>query len=605
MAARLTYRPTAASLTGGGRFLLVALLLGFGGVAQAADTTTGEHERVNVLIRGGATQLAQTLIDRYQSDFGSVNTDVWIEWERQRLVLYDAQHDWAGLTARVRNLPKGVPPEFARWARTEAAQAELNAGHTDSARRLLGELLWSGAGSGDDQAGWRQLVIRSYLLDDNVGDAVTALERYRADYGVDSPAWRTLEATVLLRANRPRDAYLKVGEVQTHEGRLLSLLAALRSNILAPKVVLERAEALAEETRNKPVVQQQVWLLAAEASQRAANPERRIFALERALTLARQFPAPERLFTTGADNLWSAYEQFAETVGNDAHLLVGQDRPWLARAEAYKRDDAMQARAFYAFLTTHAVEADNRALATRRLTDSLVEDGRGEVLRALYTTSQRNPKLAEVPEYVRYRLTDLALADYDIAFAAQLMQGLETPPNGEDPEMWALRRARVLIYAGQYADAVRLLTRILDKQDKVGDALSERYLQVLFDLQAAKRHGDAIDLLDRLMQQVDNPRTQREILFWIAESKVAEGEYQQAAELYLRSATYQNSNGGDMWGQTARYHAAEALGKAGLTQDARLVFQALLKHTEDAKQRAVIERSIQQLWLIEKKTTTP
>ncbi|MEK7712357.1 MAG: hypothetical protein AAB312_04795, partial [Pseudomonadota bacterium] len=81
------------------------------------------------------------------------------------------------------------------------------------------------------------------------------------------------------------------------------------------------------------------------------------------------------------------------------------------------------------------------------------------------------------------------------------------------------------------------------------------------------------------------------------------GDHQQAAELYLRSATYQHPTGGDMWGQTARYHAAEELGKAGLTQDARLVYQALLRHADDAKQRAVIERNIQQLWLIEKKAT--
>lgn len=605
MAARLPRPPTAASLAGGGRFLLAAILLLGAGVARAADTAAEAHERVNALIRGGATQLAQKLIDQYQPELGSDNSKVWIDWERQRLSLYGAQRDWAGLAARVRNLPKGVPPDFVRWARTEAAQADLNTRNTDDARRVLRDLLWSNAGSRDDQANWRQLVIRSYLLDDDVDDAVIALERYRADFGVDSPAWRTLEATVLLRANRPREAYLKVGEVQTHEGRLLSLLAALRSDILAPEVVLERAEALAEETRNKPVIQQQVWLLAAEASRRAGNPERRIFALERALTLARQYPAPERLFTTGADDLWNAYEQFAEATGNDAGLLVGQDKAWLARAESYKRDDAMQARAFYAFLATHAVEADNRSLAIRRLTDSLIEDGRGEVLRALYTTGQRNPKLTDVPEYVRYRLTDLALADYDIAFAAQLMQGLATPPNGEDPDMWTLRRARVLIYGGQYPDAVKLLGRILDKQNRIGDALSERYLQVLFDLQAARRHADAIDLFGRLMRQVDNPRTRREILYWIAESKSAQGEFQKAAEFYLRSAYDQTPTGGDMWGQTARYHAAEALGKAGLTQDARLVFQALLKHTEDAKQRAIIERSIQQLWLTEKKTTTP
>jgi len=607
MAARLPYRPTAASRVGGGRFLLAAILLLGAGLARGDAAADAEaHERVRVLIRGGAAQLAQKLIDQYQPRPGLLgDTDAWIAWERQRLTLLETQRDWAGLTARVQKLPAGLPDEFVRWAKTEAAQGELNAGHTDAARRVLRELLWSNSGSRDEQANWRQLVIRSYLLDDDVGDAVIALERYRADFGVDNPPWRILEATVLLRAQRPRDAYLRVGEVQTHEGRLIALLAALRSDVLAPKVVLERAATLAGETRNQPVLQAQVWMLAAEAAQRAADPERRIFALERALTLARQYPAPEHLFTAGPDDLWSAYDQYTEAVGNDAHLLVGQDQAWLARAEAYTRDDAMPGRAFYAFLTTHAVDPERRVLATRRLTDSLVEDGRGEVLRALYTASARYPDVAEAPAYVRYRLTDVALADYDIAFAAQLMQGLQTPPNGEDPDLWTLRRARVQIYAGSYADAVQLLAGILAQRDRVSDALSERYLQVLFDLQAAGRHADAIELLNRLSARVGNPRTRREILYWIAESKTAQGEYQQAAEYYLRSATYQNVSGGDMWGQTARFHAAEALGKAGLTQDARLVFQALLKHTEDAKQRAVIERSIQQLWLIEKQTTTP
>ena len=50
-------------------------------------------------------------------------------------------------------------------------------------------------------------------------------------------------------------------------------------------------------------------------------------------------------------------------------------------------------------------------------------------------------------------------------------------------------------------------------------------------------------------------------------------------------------------------YAAEELNKAELSQDARLFCQTLLQHEGDAKQRAVIERNIQQLWLIETKAT--
>ena len=595
---------TAVAPTGGSRFLWIAVwLAAIVPAVPAAELPDAIEARVQALVQGGATQLAQKLIDQHQP--GLSDTKAWMAWERQRLALYRAQHDWAMLAARVLNLPPDLPAEFVRWARTEAAEAEIQAGRAEGSRRFLRELLWSGEGSRDEQAQWRQLVIRSYLLEDRVGDAYNALESYRRDYQVDSAGWRLLEATILLRARQPKEAYVRVGEVKTHEGRLLSLLAALRADVLPARDVLVQAEALAEETRNKPALQVQVWALASEAARRVGDLERRLYALERALTLAREYPTPERLLVVQADDLWHAYGNYAEAIGNDRRLLVGQDAAWIKQAESYTRDEAMLARAFYAFLSTRAVEPDHRTQAMHRLVDSLIEDGRGEVLRALYTASDRYPELAKVPEYVRYRLADLALAGYDIAFAGRLMYGLEAPPDGEDQNVWVLRRARVLVYAGRYLDARRLLTELLDGNGTISDELAERLLQVIFDLQAAQQHGDAVALLEQLLRQVDNPRTQREILYWIAESRAAQGEYQQAAELYLRSATYQHATGGDMWGQTARFHAAEALGKAGLTQDARLVFQALLKHTGDAKQRAVIERSIQQLWLIEKKATTP
>jgi hypothetical protein len=572
-------------------------------VAAAAPAWDDQLRRVQALTRGGATQLALKLIDQYQP--APTDKKSWIEWEKQRLALYRAQRDWTLVAARVINHPPELPPEFSRWARAEAARAELQAGRAAGARRFLRELLWSGEGSRPEQAEWRQLVIRSYLLEDNVDDAQVALERYRADFRVDSPEWRVLEVTILLRAGKPNTAYLRIGEIKTHEGRLLGLLAGLRANVLAPKLALARAEALAEETRNKPLLQWQVWLLAGEAATRAGESARRIYALERALTLARLHPVPERLLAARSEDLWKAYARYAEMVGNDKHLLVGQDAKWFKHAESYKRDDAMHARAFYAFLSERAVDPARRALATRRLADSLIEDGRGEVLRALYTASERYADLGAVPAYVRYRLTEVALDGYDIGFAGQLIRGLETAPNGEDEKLWALRRARVLVYSGQYADANRLLAGVLAGQKTLSDEFVEKTLQVIFDLQAAHRHADAIALLEALLPAVSSRQTQREILYWIAESRSALGEYQQAAELYLRSASHHHPTGGDMWGQTARYHAAEALGKAGLTQDSRLVFQALLKHTEDAKQRAVIERSIQQLWLIEKKATTP
>jgi hypothetical protein len=602
MAARSCRLQAGVALTGGARFLLFACLLllaQFPLFSQAADSDAA-LERVRTLTKGGASQLALRLLDQNQP--AVAQTEAWMQWEKERYALYRSQRNWAPLTERATHLPPGLPPEFVHWAKTEAARARLSARDAEGARRVLRDLLWQEQGSRDERAEWRQLVIRSYLIENNVGDALIALQKYREDFQVNGPAWRQLEATILIRAGKPKEAYALVGDIKTHDGQLLSLLAGLRSGSLPPATVLTRALSLAEETRNKPVLNQQVWLLAAEAAARAKDGPRRIYALERALTEARTNAAPEPLLVANADDLWLAYDRYAESVGNEARLLVGNDAAWLKKAESYKRDDAMLARAFYAFLIGHA-GLDTRKLAQQRLVDSLIEDGRAEVVRALYTTSRRYPDLTAVPEYVRYRLADQALADYDIAFAARVMQGLENPPAGENPDNWTLRRARVLIYAGDQRAAVLLLNSILADKKQLDDAFAERYIQVLFDLQAAEQNTQAIALLESVFKLTTNARIQRESLYWMADSKAALGEHQQAAELYLRSATYQNPTGGDMWGQTARYHAGEELGKAGLTQDARLVYQALLRHTEDAKQRAVIERNIQQLWLMEKKAT--
>jgi hypothetical protein len=607
MAARRCVTQTAAAHPGGSRFFVCAALAALLALAMpgaaAAPAENGDLARVHALIKGGATQLAEKLIDQYQ--LAPAGPADWIRWEQERFALLRARRDWAALAARVISLPDGLPADFVRSARTEAARAELEGGHAEGARRFLRALLWSQDGSRDEQADWRQLVIRSYLVEDNVADAYTALERYRADFQVNNAAWRLLEASVLIRAGEAKKAYALAAGIQTHEGRQISLLAALRSNALAPPAVLQRATALAEETRNKPLLQQRAWALAAEAAARANDSLGRISALERALTGNRAGLSADGLFVVSADDLWPAYERYAETAGNNARLLVGNDGAWLKKARSYKRNEAAQARAFYAFLLTHAADDKTKDEAVHKLAASLIEDGRADVLRALFTAGSRYASPGSAPEYARFRLAELALADYDIALAARLMRDLDNPPAGEDVDRWTLRRARVLVYAGAYREAVALLERLLAGKPKVADDFAERYLQVLFDLQAADRHVEAIVLLEALMQQVENPRTRREILYWLAESRSAQGEFRQAAELYLRSATYQHPTGGDMWGQTARYHAAEALGKAGLGQDARAVYQNLLRFTEDAKQRAVIERNIQQLWLTEKKPTTP
>ena len=65
------------------------------------------------------------------------------------------------------------------------------------------------------------------------------------------------------------------------------------------------------------------------------------------------------------------------------------------------------------------------------------------------------------------------------------------------------------------------------------------------------------------------------------------------------SAMVVDAKAQDPWAQTARYQAAESLAKAGLQNDARDLFQQLLDTTKDPSRRAVLNREIQRLWLID------
>jgi hypothetical protein len=561
---------------------------------------SADAARIGALVKGGAPKLALKLLDKEQTS--GLPGAQWIALERQRLAIYDALHDWDAIAHRVQALPPDLPADFRQHALEQAAQARLAANDAEGARRFLRRLIWQEPADASKLAHWRRLVIRSYLLEDNLADAQRALLRYKQDYQAKGDVWQVLHAEILLRAGSHKAAFEMLAGVQSFEARLLRLLASLRAGQYRPRDALAEAEKLAGQLHAQPVWQRRAWVLAAHAAAAAKDFGAHVRALEKALALAPS-PGEPPMFRVRPDDLWPAYDRLAEATGNAARLLVGHDSAWIKKAEAYACSDRPRARALYAFLGRRAADAAARTLAHQRLADGLLEAGLGHTLQGLYTESRRYPDISAIPETVRYRLADKALADFNIQLAARLVKDLTDPPEGEDAELWGLRRARMLVYAGDYKPALALLSDVLNKHRRLESELSDRYLQVLFDLQAVDRHPEAAALLEGVYARTDNERLRREILFWQADSKSALGQYQEAAELYLRSATHNGATGEDPWGHTARFHAAETLAKAGLVEDARSVYQKLLKSTPDPRRRAQIERNIQQLWLSRRPTT--
>jgi tetratricopeptide (TPR) repeat protein len=221
------------------------------------------------------------------------------------------------------------------------------------------------------------------------------------------------------------------------------------------------------------------------------------------------------------------------------------------------------------------------------------------LLRHLYLDSTRFKDVAAIPAGVRYLLVDDVLELPDIPLASQLMRGLDEAPTGTDPAAWQLQRARVFVLGGNPDAGIAALQQLLAVSAAVNP---DDVLQVLFDLQTLGRDKEAIPFFEHLLASTLQPEQRRQILYWTADSYRALGDYPKAAELYLRSAMLPDPFSMDQWAQTARYQAAQVLGKAGFIEDARNLYRGLLNATHDAARQAVLEHDLQQLVLLPAKT---
>jgi len=177
------------------------------------------------------------------------------------------------------------------------------------------------------------------------------------------------------------------------------------------------------------------------------------------------------------------------------------------------------------------------------------------------------------------------------------MSGLNESPAGTREYDWLLRQARVLLLGGKLKQGDAKLDALIKSYREPNKDDTDRLLQILFDLQTL--HADELAILHfrQLMALPIDARQYREILFWMADSFKSLEQYEKAALLYLQSTMYPGPDTMDPWAQTARFNAGESLAKAGLVDDARRIYQSLLKVTKEPARRSFLRRSIQQLWL--------
>ncbi len=572
--------------------LVLALLLCCINISWANERL----ELLKSISSSGAPALTLKMLDQTQP---KVDVDLyeWILWEQERYAILSKWQQWDELIVRIERLPDDLSIQFKNQATTHRIKAYLELDQTMTARKILRQQLWqSTSDSNVDEQTWRRQIIISYIKDNRLADAQVAMLRFDQDFQVTTPDWLILRATVLIQAERYEPAIQLLKGLDSWQAKTTYQLAQLKAEQITGNHL---RQLIATKMELPETSDDELTTLAA----------LRFFAVEQ-MSLVDRVVALEGLFQIGhhsslelfklsPDTLWDAYIEYAQLVGNRAELLIGDDAKWLELASNAVKVTPVKARSLFALLIVNSTDTTLIRQAAEGYLNSFGEaaETKQNLLDQLFNRSKTFANAEKIPPNIRYQLVDLALKKADIDEATRLMSGLTSYPQGTSRFNWQLRQARVLILGGRYDEGSQIMRGLIAEYKETSTQNTDRILQVLFDMQAVDLHNQAILLLNQLLAASIDPRQHREILFWIADSYKGMKKFDQAALLYLQSAMLPGPATMDPWAQTARFNAAESLQQSDLTDDARRIYEGLLKITQAPARRALLNRRIQQLWL--------
>lgn len=582
--------------------------------ASAAETVlpdAGESvsfqsiEQLNELTQIGLSGLAMRMIEQQQKRYPEFTAD-WYAFEFKHIETLSSLERWQDIIDRVDLLlakaqpGQQISPKIASWFRSQKAIALLKLGEAEPALNEARTLLWEGGGEDRDRTAlWRRLIIRAYLQMDYAEDANKALLKYRQDYGDYKSDWRLLQAQALLRANRPAEVIELLADEESHKAKALRLLAAVRARPgYAGHYIKDIKTQLADASLTQPQQRAYFYVLY-EAAVTKKDLVLAADTAEQLLALSRTQAVLGDNLRINADDLWNLYEQIGERAGNQYSLLKGDDAAWYKHAGDIRKKEPVRARGMYTVVAFTTQEETTRQQAHKEIADSLATtDGGLEVVNQLYMHSSKAGSPDNLPVEVRYRLVDHALSVGDITLAATMMASLPQPPAGEGYFDWQMRKARVLILEGEYKKGEAELRLSLQSITELNADMIDRYLQVVFDLQTIQRHEQALELFDLLPIAAMDDKLKREIYYWKAESNYELERYDRAALLYMKSAKAGDETMSDLWAQSARFKASDALLKAGLYDDAQYAYSELLRITSSDSRKRLIRQKLQHIRLL-------
>lgn len=557
---------------------------------------TAELSEVRHLYKMGVPILALRMLETYQPLLTKEPAS-WEEWEKFRFKIYSDQKQFQTLVERYDNLPADVSIRFRDWAVTYAASARNEQGAGKIARATLLKQIWSAPlrNNKELEKQWQFQIITSYLQEGKLDDAELAIKLYAKEFGVGDKEFKILQARYFLMNGVPEKVKSVLTKKDKGEAYALYLYARLQSKQSKAVRIMNLAIKSARKRKENAENKYRFWLLSARAALAAEYYAQYVKSMEQATRLLEKAPVDE-LFYHNTDRLWLAYESYALFLAGKDGLMGYKDAPWFALAKKHIRKRPVRGRAIYALLSRGAKTEENRTKAHKLLVKKLSRAKNGaDIVQQLYMHSSRFKNVAAIPIAVRRYLADKAVKEGKIKLASTMINGLEEDEDSKNKIKVMLRRARIHIMAGNTQEGIEILQDILTSDDKLKKKQLDRVMQVIFDLQTVDEHFTAYSLFELLYEHTTNKKRKREMLYWMADSKRALTEYDEAARLYLRSAWLHDKKAADPWAESAKYQAARALSEGGYIKDSWKLFKKLLRSSSDPRHRQVLKQELEKL----------
>lgn len=579
---------------------------------RSQSVTFQSLKQMDELISLGVPALALDLLEDEQKQRPEFSAD-WYAFEYKRILMLAALERWPQLIERSQWLfdtaarERHITRKIRLWFETQQVIARLQLKQSEQALEQLQHLLWETEAEHRDPSlpvVWRRLVIRAYLQLQADDDARRALVRYQLDYESEQQNidWLLLQAQVLLRTKRPQQAIQLLNKIQLENAvdvEALLLIAQLQHE---PKKASSIYQQMREKLDGKLLSRSARWAysyVAYLAAKMMNDQNAQISNLESMLSLGVEYPVFDDSYQVTADDLWGMYNEQGLLLANNNGLLFGNDQQWQKLSDKLLKKEPEKALALNTALVLHTSDFATMQQQHKTIVEIIEKRKNGlELINQLYLHSDKVPEVNVLPDEVRYRLVDYALSQGDYHDAAKIMKSLEEPPPGKTLFDWRMRKARVLILQGEYQGSEALIRKTFTENARITREELDRYIQVVFDFQTVQQHERAIRLFDIVSLEKLDEKLKREIYFWKAESYFSLQEYDRAALYYLESSRAVADAEHDLWGQSARFKAGQALMQAEIYDDAKKVFSDLLLVTDSDSRKAIINQNLQKIRLL-------